>query len=406
MTEPSGQACGRAAQQGTASDTLAVVMHKAGASTERFIERHVRESFCGRTVVVARHAGAKPAFSQPLLVADSVRGGLWLRLWALPGRLAAYTRHRYWGVPAGAEREHILQFWRRHRVTAVLAEFGPLGCWIAPVARAAGLPVFVYFRGYDASSRLRSAGTVQAYQRLMRQVDGVFSVSAFLVENLRRAGVTHRNTHVIPSGTDPRVFSPGTKDPGLVVAVGRFIAKKRPEANVRAFAAATARWPALRLQMVGDGPQLERCRGLACELGVESRVDFLGAQDHATVAALLSRARVFLQHSVTAPGGETEGLPSSIQEAMAAGAVVVSTRHAGIAEIVVDGVTGWLVDEHDDVAYARALMKVFEDPARADAMARQARQLAEHRLDTRLLQQAMEAVILKAARARRGAADA
>lgn len=388
------------------TDTLAVVMHKAGASTERFIERHVRESFGGRTVVIARHAGAAPAFSQPLLVADAVRGGLRQRLQAWPGRLAAYVQHRYWGVPAGAEREHILRFWRQHGVTAVLAEFGPLGCWIAPVARAAGLPVFVYFRGYDASSRLRSAGTVQAYQRLMRQVDGVFAVSAFLVENLRRAGVTHANTHVIPSGTNPQVFSPGTKDPALVVTVGRFIAKKRPEANVRAFAAAVARWPTLRLQMVGDGPQLEACRALARELGVESHVDFLGVQDHTAIAALLARARVFLQHSATAPSGETEGLPSSIQEAMAAATVVVSTRHAGIPEIVVDGQTGWLVDEGDDAAYARALMKVFEDPARADAMARQARQLAESRLDTRMLQQTMETVILTAVRARREAADA
>jgi glycosyltransferase involved in cell wall biosynthesis len=393
---------GPGGQEIAMSDTLAVVMHKAGSSTERFIERHVRESFGGSTVALARHAGSTPAFTQPLLVADGMRGTRWQRLRAWLGRIGEYARHRYWGVPTGVEREHILQFWRDHGVTAVLAEFGPLGCWIAPVARAAGLPVFVYFRGYDASSRLRSAGTVQAYRRLMGQVDGVFAVSAFLVENLRRAGVAHPNTHVIPSGTNPRVFAPGEKDANLVVAVGRFIAKKRPDANVRAFAAAATRWPALRLQMVGDGPQLEACRALARSLGVESRVQFLGAQDHAAIAALLSRARVFLQHSVTAPSGETEGLPSSIQEAMAAGAVVVSTRHAGIPEIVVDGQTGWLVDENDVDGYAQALMRVFEDPVRADAMARQARQLAEQRLDTRALQQRMESVILEAVRGRRG----
>lgn len=388
------------------SDTLAVVMHKAGASTERFIERHVHESFGGRTVVIARHAGGTPSFSQPLLVADAVRGNLWQQMRSWPSRLISYEQHRYWGVPTGAQREHIRWFLRQHGVTAVLAEFGPLGCWIAPVARAAALPVFVYFRGYDASSRLRSVGTVQAYRRLMRQVDGVFAVSAYLVENLRRVGVSHANTHVIPSGTNPHLFRPGTKDPALVATVGRFVDKKRPEANLRAFAAAAVRWPALRLQMVGDGPQLERCRALARELRVDSRVDFLGAQDHASVAVLLSRARVFLQHSVTAPSGETEGLPSSIQEAMAAGAVVVSTRHAGIPEIVIDGKTGWLVDEKDDVGYAHALMKVFDDPARADAMSHWARQVAEERLDTRVLQRAMEAVILRAIQDRRKPTDA
>lgn len=384
------------------SSTLAVVMHKVGAASERFIERHVRESFGGNTVVVARRSGARPAFEQPLLVADEVRGGPAPLLCAWPQQLSAFVRHRYWGVPAGHERKRILHFWQQHGVTAVLAEFGPLGCWIAPVAVAAGLPVFVYFRGYDASSRLRSAGSVQAYQRLMQQVDGVFAVSAFLVENLRRVGVVHPNTHVLPSGTNPELFRPGVKDAGLIVSVGRFIDKKRPQANVRAFAAAAHRWPQLRLQMVGDGPLLEPCRVLARELGVESRVDFLGVQGHAAIAELLSRARVFLQHSVTAPGGETEGLPSSIQEAMAAGSVVVSTRHAGIPEIVRDGENGWLVEEHEDQAYAQALMKVFEDPQLADAMALRARELALARLDTRVLQRAMEAVILKAEKVHRG----
>jgi glycosyltransferase involved in cell wall biosynthesis len=386
-----------------AAQTLAVVMHKTGATTERFIERHVRESFGGRTVVLARHAGGTPDFERPLLVADAVRGGALQRLAAWPARLLAYARHRYWGLPVGGERRAILRFWREHGVTAVLAEFGPLGCWIAPLAHAAGLPVFVYFRGYDASSRLRSARTVRAYRHMLAMVDGVFAVSDFLVEQLRRAGLEHRNTHVVPSGTDTRRFAPGAKEPGLVVAVGRFVAKKRPEANVDAFAAVAARWPQARLQMVGDGPRLEACRALARRHGLEPRVQFLGARDHDFVARLLARAEVFLQHSVTAPGGETEGLPSSIQEAMAAGAVVVSTRHAGIAEVVIDGRTGWLVDENDVDGYARALARVFEDPARAQAMARRARRLAEERLDTRGLQQRLEAVIVQAVQQRRAA---
>ena len=61
----------------------------------------------------------------------------------------------------------------------------------------------------------------------------------------------------------------------------------------------------------------------------------------------LARAAVFLQHSVTAADGNTEGLPTSIQEAMACGDVVVSTRHAGIPEVVVSGENGLLVDEDD-----------------------------------------------------------
>ena len=388
-------------------ETLAVVMHKPGVATERFIERHVRESFGGQTVVLARHAGNPYRFTQPLLVADAVQGSRWQRFaCAWPTRLQEYMRHRYWGVPTGIERRHILNFWRSHHVTAVLAEFGPLGCWIAPVARAANLPMFVYFRGYDASRRLRSQSTIQAYKHLMPQVDGVFAVSAFLVDNLRRTGISHPNTHVIPSGTNTQVFSPGAKDPNLVVSVGRFVTKKRPDANIRAFAAAAAQRPDLRLEMVGDGPQLDACQALARTLGLEARIRFLGALDHAAIAELLSRAHVFLQHSITTPGGDTEGLPSSIQEAMAAGTVVISTRHAGIPEIVIHGQTGWLTEENDLNGYAQLLVQVCNDPTHAAVVAKQARHLAEQKLDTRALQAQMEAVMRQSIQSRRAHHDA
>jgi glycosyltransferase involved in cell wall biosynthesis len=103
---------------------------------------------------------------------------------------------------------------------------------------------------------------------------------------------------------------------------------------------------------------------------------------------------------VTDNEGETEGLPSSIQEAMAAGAVIVSTRHAGIPEAVIEGQTGWLVDEHDEEGYTRALEKAMADPARTAVMARAARRFAEDNLDTQELQRRLEAVITAVVSAR------
>jgi glycosyltransferase involved in cell wall biosynthesis len=78
----------------------------------------------------------------------------------------------------------------------------------------------------------------------------------------------------------------------------------------------------------------------------------------------MRRAAVFVQHSVTAPDGDTEGLPVGLLEAMAAGLAVVATRHAGIPEAVVEGETGLLVDEHDAAAMAAALVALLRDPER------------------------------------------
>ncbi len=128
-------------------------------------------------------------------------------------------------------------------------------------------------------------------------------------------------------------------------------------------------------------------------LGLGARVRFLGRRPHSDVRDHLARAAVYLQHSVTAPDGNEEGLPTSIQEAMASGAVVVSTRHAGIPEAVEDGVTGLLVDEHDGPGFAAALRAVVADPARATAMAEAARKRAMQKYDYRKLHAQVEQII-------------
>jgi len=66
--------------------------------------------------------------------------------------------------------------------------------------------------------------------------------------------------------------------------------------------------------------------------------------------------------SRTAGGGDAEGLPTVIMEAMAIGVPVVATRHAGIPEIVSDKVTGMLAPEADPQALAQAILAVKTEP--------------------------------------------
>ena len=73
-------------------------------------------------------------------------------------------------------------------------------------------------------------------------------------------------------------------------------------------------------------------------------------------------ASIFVQHSVTAPNGDKEGLPVAILEAMSSGLPVVSTRHSGIPEAVEHGVTGFLVGEGDVNAMTEALITLYRNP--------------------------------------------
>jgi glycosyltransferase involved in cell wall biosynthesis len=87
----------------------------------------------------------------------------------------------------------------------------------------------------------------------------------------------------------------------------------------------------------------------------------------------MQHARCVVQHSVVAPSGDSEGTPLTILEAGATGLPVVSTRHAGIPDVVIEGATGFLVDEHDEESMAQHMIRLAQDPDLAGVMGRAAR---------------------------------
>src|SRR3546814_21143924 len=99
--------------------------------------------------------------------------------------------------------------------------------------------------------------------------------------------------------------------------------------------------------MAGIGPLWQQTKELAARLNLEKAIDFAGVLTHEQVYERMKHTRAFVQHSVTAAAGDSEGTPNSILEASAAGLPVVSTRHAGIKEAVRHEETGFLVEEHD-----------------------------------------------------------
>jgi glycosyltransferase involved in cell wall biosynthesis len=98
-------------------------------------------------------------------------------------------------------------------------------------------------------------------------------------------------------------------------------------------------------------------------------VTLWGPQPHHSVSELMSKADAFLQHSRRDPStGDEEGLPVAILEAMAHGLPVVATRHGGIPEAVLEGITGSLVPEGDTTGMAKAMENFARDPASARSL--------------------------------------
>ncbi|WP_425098208.1 glycosyltransferase [Tropicibacter sp. S64] len=373
--------------------TIAIATSDYFVPGETFINRHIEHMFGGETVVVCGRFNGSDPYGKPIF---ERRGRLSAKDKVLAPISAVFgaALHGTSRLPYGDNRAAMAAFLRAHGVKAILAEFGTQALVVAKLGNDLGLPVFTYWRGTDASAALTSRQRVRSYRLMMPRLAGMFSVSQFLLDNLARHGISHPNAHVVPSGVDIRRFSPGEKVPGSFLAVGRMVEKKAPQVTLRAFAEA-AKGRAAHLTFIGDGPLLEPSKAQAEALGIAGQVTFTGALPHAEVREHLLTTEVFLQHSVTAANGNTEGLPTAIQEALACGCITLSTRHAGIPEAVEDGVNGLLVDEWDEAGFARKIADILDLSDRS-AMAAAARATAETKFDNEVGLKRVEAVIRQA----------
>ena len=150
-------------------------------------------------------------------------------------------------------------------------------------------------------------------------------------------------------------------DPPLIVAIGRLIAKKGFANLIRACGLLVEHRISFRCEIFGEGPLENQLRAQIEELGLQERVQLLGAKPQHDLREHLARANVFVMPSVAEAEGGMDNLPTVIMEAMAAGLPVVSTRIGGIPEMVVENETGFLVQPEDAMALVGAIEKVTND---------------------------------------------
>lgn len=128
-----------------------------------------------------------------------------------------------------------------------------------------------------------------------------------------------------------------------LLAVGRFVEKKGFTHLIEAVRLAQEKGIQVELSIIGDGPLKEKLQKQAAPLN--SIITFLGQKSSAEVRSSMNDCDIIVIPSITSASGEMEGLPVVIMEAMAVGRLVISTKHAGIPEIIINQETGYLADE-------------------------------------------------------------
>lgn len=263
-------------------------------------------------------------------------------------------------------RRAVRKYLVKHRVQLVLACFGPAGVAMSTVCRQVGVPLVVHFYGADATSRTVLEQYRSGYESMFRDARGVIAISKHQMAVLRSLGCPADKIHYGVCGAAPLFTENRSRfDEKLFLAVGRLTPKKAPHKTIQAFAAVNRIMPESQLFVVGEGELESECRASIQRFGLQNSVRLLGALPHKKVAALMQDAYCFVQHSVTAANGDTEGTPIAVIEASMAGIPVVATRHAGIPDVVLDGETGFLVEENDVSSMAERMLRLATDPALA-----------------------------------------
>ncbi|WP_114993669.1 glycosyltransferase [Synechococcus sp. UW179A] len=274
---------------------------------------------------------------------------------------------------------------RRHQPDVVMVEFGFEAVRVMEACAWSGVPLVVHFRGSDASAQGRLGLLRERYRRLLDIAAGVIVKSRPMADTLLTLGARSDRLLISPSGANSDLFhgSEPAQTPPRLLAVGRFVAKKGPLQTIRSFAQMCQSLgpvtPQPALWMVGDGPLLKQARILVRDLELQEHVRLLGECPQAQVADLMRQVRGFVQHSMVAPDGDSEGNPVAVMEAQLSGLPVVATRHAGIPEVVMDGQSGLLVEEGDETAMAQAMARLVQDPALAARLGDCGRQRVQER---------------------------
>lgn len=262
---------------------------------------------------------------------------------------------------------------------AILAEFGTTGVWIIEASVKKRIPLFVIFHGFDASVKNVLSENIEGYKKIFQFAAGIVAVSKTMRSKLIELGALPEKIIWSPCGVDPSKFqiSDPSKSKPVFFGVGRFVEKKAPYLTILAFKKVSEKHPEAKLRLAGCGPLIGPCKRLIQALHLSNSVTLIGPCDHTTVANEMKSARAFVQHSLIAEDGDSEGTPVAVIEAQMSGIPVVSTIHAGIPDVVVDGETGFLVNEADINAMAKAMMTLVINPELAYRMGAAGRKRVE-----------------------------
>jgi len=290
-----------------------------------------------------------------------------------------------WLLPSPILARRVDALARRHSADLVLIDPAVPAGLIGPHLNH---PYGVILHGAEVTIPGRVPVSRQLLARVLNQSVGVIAAGGYPAAEAERAAGKSLPTTLIPPGVDVERFVPmsepdrlvarrrlGLPDSGpLVVSVSRLVPRKGMDTLIRASVEIRKRHPDVTVAIAGKGRDTRRLEKLIAEL--DAPVRLLGRVDDGDMPALYGCGDVFTMLCRTRWGGlEQEGFGIVFLEAAAAGVPQVAGRSGGAHEAVIDGKTGFVIDDPEDALEAAdSISNLLDDPHRRAAMSRAGRE--------------------------------
>jgi glycosyltransferase involved in cell wall biosynthesis len=239
---------------------------------------------------------------------------------------------------------------------------------------------------------------------LMRDAARIITVSDYTVNRLAQEYPgTRRKIRRVYNGLDlqPWKQAANGRPNGIgsrrIYSIGRLIEKKGFDDLIRASALLRDRGIAHTIHIIGGGPQESELRELIHHHELSAQVFLEGEWDQARIIqALAHEAHVFALACATEKDGGMDNLPTVLMEAMAVGLPCVSTRLAGVPEMVLEGETGLLTGEREPAKFADCLQTLLEDESLCRSYGANGHRLAQERFEQSATSRALQKALLSA----------
>lgn len=258
-------------------------------------------------------------------------------------------------------------------------------------------PYAVFIHGMDLGMAQRSKRKSKLAEKILRNAEFIITNSEYTKKLVIGQGIEANKIHVVYPCVDTRInanvntklheapYTEGKIYKPCLLTLGRLVKRKGHDMVIKALPKVIDEFPNVNYVIAGDGIDRAYLEGLAQKCGVRNNIIFTGEISDEKKYKLYEKCDIFIMPSRNIDG-DVEGFGIVYLEAGLYEKPVIAGRSGGIAEAVLDGQTGILVNPEDIDEIADAIIKLLADPDLANKFGVQGRErvLREFNLEVQI----------------------